>query len=54
MYVYNTSYTSENKLRTYTAFDEININDFNKSIDYRCYNSNRKDNSESVDSWLKF
>ena len=54
MYVYNTSYTSENKLRTYTAFDEININDFNKSIDYRCYSSNRKDNSESVDSWLKF
>lgn len=54
MYVYNTSYTSENKLRTYTAFDEININDFNKSIDYRCYNSNRKDNSESIDSWLKF
>lgn len=54
MYVYNTSYTSENKVRTYTAFDEINIDDFNKSIDYRCYSSSRKDNSETIDSWLKF
>ena len=53
-YVYNTAYSSENKSRIHIAFDTSNLKDFNKAVDYRCRNSNLKENNEHIDQWTKF
>lgn len=53
-YVYNTAYSSEDKVRVHASFDSANANDFNKTIDYRARHSNLKENNEHIDSWTKF
>ena len=37
-----------NKSRIHTAFDTSNLKDFNKAVDYRCRNSNLKENNVIV------
>lgn len=53
-YIFNTAYVSENKSRAFASFDTDNIEDINKSVDYRCRYSNLKENRERIDSWTKF
>ena len=53
-YVYNTAYSAENMSRMHAAYDNSNTDDFNKSFDYRCRNSQIKENNEHMDSWCKF
>lgn len=53
-YVYNTAYSAESRTRVQTALDQINLEDYNKDIEYRCYYSNLKTNNEVIDSWTKY
>lgn len=53
-YVYNTAYSSEDKTDVHSAFDTENIDQFNQTVDYRCRNSNLKENNQHIDQWTKF
>ncbi len=53
-YIYNTAYSSEDKVRVHASFDSTNADDFNKRVDYRIRSSNLKENNEHIDSWTKF
>lgn len=53
-YMYNTGLASESTYRVHAAFDSDNVEDFNKTVDYRCRYSNIKENDEDIDSWTKF
>lgn len=53
-YVFNTAYSSEDKVRVHSSFDYNNEDDFNKSIDNRCMYSLLKESDEHIDSWTKF
>lgn len=53
-YVFNTAYASEDESRVHASYDYDNEDDFNKSIDARCMNSQIKEADEKIDSWSKF
>jgi hypothetical protein len=38
----------------FAAYDDLNTQDYNKTIDTRVYYSDLKQNGEIIDSWCKF
>lgn len=53
-YVYNSVYSVQNTSIPLAAYDDLNPQDYNKTIDTRVYYSNLKQNDEIIDSWCKF
>lgn len=53
-YVYNSVYSVQNTSIPLAAYDDINPQDYNKTIDTRVYYSDLKQNDEIIDSWCKF
>ncbi len=53
-YVYNTVYSVQNTSIPLAVYDDINPEDYNKTIDTRVYNSDLKQNDEITDSWARF
>lgn len=54
LYIYNTAYSTENKAKVNYQYSDQDPEDYNKTIDYRCLYSNKKENNESIDMWTKF
>ena len=52
LYAYNSAYSTNNNLQQYAAQTTENAEDY--EYDYRTIFSERKDNNELVDRWLKF
>lgn len=53
LYLYNSVYSVNNNVEIHAAeLDEDNKDEL--STDYRTYHSNKKENNERIDSWLKF
>lgn len=53
-YVYNSVYSVQNTSIPLAAYDGLNPQDYNKTIDTRVYYSDLKQNDEIIDSWCKF
>ena len=53
-FVYNTVYNAQNYSRPHAIYDDLNKEDYNKTIDTRVYYSDLKTNDEVIDSWCKF
>lgn len=53
-FVYNTVYNTQNTSRPHAIYDDLNKEDYNKTIDTRVYYSDLKANDEIIDSWCKF
>ncbi len=53
-YVYNSVYSAQNTSMPFAAYDDLNPQDYNKTIDTRVYYSDLKQNDEIIDSWCKF
>lgn len=53
-YVYNSVYSVYNTSMPFAAYDDLNPQDYNKTIDTRVYYSDLKQNDEIIDSWCKF
>lgn len=53
-YVYNSVYSVYNTSMPLAAYDDLNPQDYNKTIDTRVYYSDLKQNGEIIDSWCKF
>ena len=53
-YVYNSVYSVQNTSIPLAAYDDLNPQDYNKTIDTRVYYSDLKQNDEIIDSWGKF
>lgn len=53
-YVYNSVYSVQNTSIPFAAYDDLNPQDYNKTIDTRVYYSDLKQNDEIIDSWCKF
>ena len=53
-FVYNTVYNAQNTSRPHAIYDDLNKEDYNKTIDTRVYYSDLKTNDEIIDSWCKF
>ena len=53
-FVYNTVYNTQNYSRPHAIYDDLNKEDYNKTIDTRVYYSDLKTNDEVIDSWCKF
>ena len=53
-YVYNSVYSVQNTSMPLAAYDDLNPQDYNKTIDTRVYYSDLKQNDEIIDSWCKF
>ena len=53
-YVYNSVYSVQNTSIPLAAYDDLNPQDYNKTIDTRVYYSDLKQNNEIIDSWCKF
>ena len=53
-YVYNSVYSVQNTSMPFAAYDDLNPQDYNKTIDTRVYHSDLKQNDEIIDSWCKF
>lgn len=53
-YVYNSVYSVQNTSMPLTVYDDLNPQDYNKTIDTRVYYSDLKQNDEIIDSWCKF
>ena len=53
-FVYNTVYNTQNTSRPHAIYDDLNKDDYNKTIDTRVYYSDLKTNDEIIDSWCKF
>lgn len=53
-YVYNSVYSVQNTSIPLAAYDDLNPQDYNKTIDTRVYYSDLKQNDETIDSWCKF
>lgn len=53
-YVYNSVYSVYNTSVPLAAYDDLNPQDYNKTIDTRVYYSDLKQNDETIDSWCKF
>lgn len=53
-FVYNTVYNTQNTSRPHAIYDDLNKEDYNKTVDTRVYYSDLKANDEIIDSWCKF
>lgn len=53
-YVYNSVYSVQNTSIPLAVYDDLNPQDYNKTIDTRVYYSDLKQNDEIIDSWCKF
>lgn len=53
-FVYNTVYNTQNISRPHAIYDDLNKEDYNKTVDTRVYYSDLKANDEIIDSWCKF
>lgn len=53
-FVYNTVYNARNTSRPHAIYDDLNKEDYNKTVDTRVYYSDLKANDEIIDSWCKF
>lgn len=53
-YVYNSVYSVQNTSMPFAAYDDLNPQDYNKTIDTRVYYSDLKQNDEIIDNWCKF
>lgn len=53
-YVYNSVYSVQNTSMPLAVYDDLNPQDYNKTIDARVYYSDLKQNDEIIDSWCKF
>ena len=53
-FVYNTVYNTRNTSRPHAIYDDLNKEDYNKTVDTRVYYSDLKANDEIIDSWCKF
>lgn len=53
-YVYNSVYSVQNTSIPFAVYDDLNPQDYNKTIDTRVYYSDLKQNDEIIDSWCKF
>lgn len=53
-YVYNSVYSVYNTSMPLATYDDLNPQDYNKTIDTRIYYSDLKQNDEIIDSWCKF
>lgn len=53
-YVYNSVYSVQNTSIPFAVYDDLNPQDYNKTIDTRVYYSDLKQNDEVIDSWCKF
>lgn len=53
-FVYNTVYNTRNTSRPHAIYDDLNKEDYNKTVDTRVYYSDLKTNDEIIDSWCKF
>jgi hypothetical protein len=53
-YVYNSVYSVYNTSVPLAVYNDINPQDYNKTIDTRVYYSDLKQNDEIIDSWCKF
>ena len=53
-YVYNSVYSVQNTSMPLAVYDDLNPQDYNKTIDTRVYYSDLKQNDEIIDSWCKF
>lgn len=53
-YVYNSVYSVYNTSVPLASYDDLNPQDYNKTIDTRVYYSDLKQNDEIIDSWCKF
>lgn len=53
-YVYNSVYSAQNTSVPFAVYDDLNHQDYNKTIDTRVYYSDLKQNDEIIDSWCKF
>lgn len=53
-YVYNSVYSVQNTSMPLAAYNDLNPQDYNKTIDTRIYYSDLKQNDEIIDSWCKF
>lgn len=53
-FVYNTVYNTRNTSRPHAIYDNLNKEDYNKTVDTRVYYSDLKTNDEIIDSWCKF
>lgn len=53
-YVYNSVYSVQNTSVPLAVYDDLNPQDYNKTIDTRVYYSDLKQNNEIIDSWCKF
>ena len=53
-FVYNTVYNTRNTSRPHAIYDDLNKEDYNKTVDTRVYYSDLKSNDEIIDSWCKF
>lgn len=53
-YIYNSVYSVYNTSMPLAAYDDLNPQDYNKTIDTRVYYSDLKQNDEIIDSWCKF
>lgn len=53
-YVYNSVYSVYNTSVPLAVYDDLNPQDYNKTIDTRVYYSDLKQNDEIIDSWCKF
>ena len=53
-FVYNTVYNTRNTSRPHAIYDDLNKEDYNKTVDTRIYYSDLKANDEIIDSWCKF
>lgn len=53
-YAYNSVYSVQNTSMPFAVYDDLNPQDYNKTIDTRVYYSDLKQNDEIIDSWCKF
>ena len=53
-YIYNSVYSVQNTSIPLAVYDDLNPQDYNKTIDTRVYYSDLKQNDEIIDSWCKF
>ena len=53
LYAYNDAYSANNNVRVF-ASELAEDNSEELDVDYRTYFSNKKDNNEHIDSWIKF
>lgn len=54
LYTYNTVYSTENRLKSNYQYSYEDSSLYNKTVDFRCMHSSKKENHENIDNWTKF